>query len=117
VNRVLYPGLPSHPEHRLAKKQMSGFGGMVTIEVKSSKNLSPVEAVVKVCDSLKVAVNAVSLGGVETLVSIPIYSSHVFMSDEELKRHGVTQGIIRISVGIEGVEDLIADFEQALEMI
>jgi cystathionine beta-lyase/cystathionine gamma-synthase len=117
VNRVLYPGLPSHPEHRLAKKQMSGFGGMVTMEVKSSKNLSPVEAVVKVCDSLKVAVNAVSLGGVETLVSIPIYSSHVFMSDEELKRHGVTQGMIRISVGIEGVEDLIADFEQALEMI
>ena len=55
-----------------------------------------------------------SLGGVETLVSIPVYSSHIFMSDEELSRHGVTPGMIRISVGIEGIEDLIADFEQAL---
>ena len=58
-----------------------------------------------------------SLGGVETLVSIPVYSSHVFMSDEELKRHGVTAGMIRISVGVEGIEDLIEDFEQALDTI
>lgn len=117
VRRVLYPGLPSHPQHALAKKQMTGFGGMVTIEVKSSKNLSPAEAAAKVCDALKIAVNAMSLGGVETLVSIPVYSSHVFMSDDELARHGVTPGMIRISVGIEGVEDLIADFTQALNRI
>jgi cystathionine beta-lyase/cystathionine gamma-synthase len=117
VNRVLYPGLPSHPQYQTAKKQMTGFGGMVTIEVKSSRRLSPVEAAAKVCDELKVAVNAMSLGGVETLVSIPVYSSHVFMSDEELKRHGVTAGMIRISVGIEGIEDLIADFTQALNLI
>lgn len=58
-----------------------------------------------------------SLGSVETLVSIPVYSSHVFMTDDELKRHGVTPGIIRISVGLEGVEDIIADFEQALSII
>jgi cystathionine beta-lyase/cystathionine gamma-synthase len=58
-----------------------------------------------------------SLGGVETLVSIPVYSSHVFMSDEELKRHGVTAGMIRISVGVEGINDLIEDFEQALAAI
>ena len=58
-----------------------------------------------------------SLGGVETLVSIPVYSSHVFMSDEELKKHGVTAGMIRISVGVEGIEDLIEDFEQALDAI
>lgn len=115
INRVLYPGLPSFPKYQLAKKQMSGFGGMVTVEVKPSKGRTPVETVAKVCDNLKVAVNAMSLGGVETLVSIPVYSSHVFMSDEELKKHGVTPGMIRISVGVESVEDLIADFEQALE--
>jgi Cystathionine beta-lyases/cystathionine gamma-synthases len=70
-----------------------------------------------VCDNLTIAVNAMSLGGVETLVSIPVYSSHVFMTDDELKRHGVTSGMIRISVGVEGVEDIISDFEQALAMI
>ena len=89
---------------------MSGFGGMVTIEVKGG-----VKAAVKACDSLKVAINAMSLGGVETLVSIPVYSSHINMTDEELKRHGVTPGMIRISVGVEGIEDLIEDFRQALQ--
>jgi methionine-gamma-lyase len=117
VNRVLYPGLASHPHHKIAKKQMTGFGGMITIEVKPSKRYSPVEAAAKVCDNLTIAVNAMSLGSVETLVSIPVYSSHVFMSDEELQRHGVTAGMIRISVGIEGIEDLIADFEKALAVI
>jgi methionine-gamma-lyase len=109
VLRVLYPGLPSHPQHALAKKQMSGFGGMVTIEVKGG-----VKGAIKVCDSLKIAVNAMSLGGVETLVSIPVYSTHVNMIDNELKKHGVTPGMIRISVGVEGIRDLIEDFNQAL---
>ena len=117
VRRVIYPGLVSHPQYHLAKKQMNGFGGMVTIEVRSSRKYAPIEAAAKVCDNLKVAVNAMSLGGVETLVSIPVYSSHVFMTDEELKRHGVTAGMIRISVGVEGVEDLIEDFEQALDRV
>jgi methionine-gamma-lyase len=117
VYRVLYPGLPSHPMHKIAKKQMTGFGGMLTIEVKPSKRYSPVEAAAKVCDNLTVAVNAMSLGGVETLVSIPIYSSHVFMTDKELRCHGVTAGMIRVSVGVEGIEDLIADFEKALSVI
>ncbi len=117
INRVLYPGLPSHPQYKLARKQMSGFGGMVTVEVKPSKKIAPVEAAAKVADNLKIAVNAMSLGGVETLVSIPVYSSHIFMSDEELKRHGVTPGMIRISVGVEEVKDIIADFEQSLAMI
>jgi cystathionine beta-lyase/cystathionine gamma-synthase len=117
VNRVLYPGLPSHPNHKIAKKQMTGFGGMVTIEVRPSKKYSPIEAAVIVCDNLTVAVNAMSLGSVETLVSIPVYSSHVFMSEEELQRHGVTTGMIRISVGVEGIEDLVADFENALSLI
>jgi methionine-gamma-lyase len=117
INRVLYPGLPSHPQYRLAKKQMLGFGGMVTVEVKPRKRITPVEAAAKVCDNLRIALNAMSLGSVETLVSIPVYSSHVFMTDDELKRHGVTTGMIRISVGIEGAQDLIEDFESALATI
>ncbi|HLX11420.1 MAG TPA: aminotransferase class I/II-fold pyridoxal phosphate-dependent enzyme [Bacteroidota bacterium] len=112
VRRVLYPGLPSHPQHAIAKKQMSGFGGMVTIEVKGGA-----DEAVTVVDNLRVAVNAMSLGGVETLVSIPVYSSHVNMSDKELASHGVAPGMIRISVGIEGVEDLIEDFRNALSKI
>lgn len=115
VARVLYPGLPSHPGHAIAAKQMTGFGGMITIEVKNSRTKSPVEAAVAVCDHLRIAVNAMSLGGVETLVSIPVYSSHINMSDDELSRHGVTPGMIRISVGVEGAEDLIGDFRQALD--
>lgn len=114
VKRVLYPGLPSHPQHLLARKQMvdaggSGFGGMVTIDLKGG-----VKAAVRVCDALSVAVNAMSLGGVETLVSIPVYSSHVNMSQRELRSHGVTPGMIRISVGVEGIEDLERDFDLAL---
>ncbi|MDP1676057.1 MAG: aminotransferase class I/II-fold pyridoxal phosphate-dependent enzyme [Bacteroidota bacterium] len=112
IQRVFYPGLKSHPDHSIAKKQMSGFGAMVLIEVKGG-----VKGAAKVCDSLNVAVNAMSLGGVETLVSIPVYSSHVNMSSAELKQHGVTPGMIRISVGAEGINDLIGDFEQALNNI
>ncbi|MDD8019101.1 MAG: aminotransferase class I/II-fold pyridoxal phosphate-dependent enzyme, partial [Bacteroidota bacterium] len=112
VSRIFYPGLPSHPQHAIAKKQMSGFGAMVLMEVHGG-----VKGAMKVCDSLKVAVNAMSLGGVETLVSIPVYSSHVNMSKAELATHGVTPGMIRISVGVEGIDDLIEDFEQALKKI
>jgi cystathionine beta-lyase/cystathionine gamma-synthase len=114
VKRVLYPGLPSHPGHTIARRQMTGaggdgYGGMVTIEVAGGAR-----GAVDVCDALRVAVNAMSLGGVETLVSIPVYSSHVNMSTSELARHGVSPGMIRISVGIEGIQDLQADFERAL---
>ena len=112
VLRVLYPGLRSHPQFALAKKQMRGFGGMVTIEVKGG-----VKGAVRVCDSLKIAINAMSLGGVETLVSIPVYSSHINMSKAELARHGVTPGMIRISAGVEGSQDLIDDFRQALRKL
>lgn len=115
VKRIIYPGLESHPRHELAKSQMSGFGGMVTMEVGGRKHKNPAEAAAAVCDHLKIAVNAMSLGGVETLVSIPVYSSHIKMSVPELDRHGVTPGMVRISVGIEGIQDLIGDFEQALE--
>jgi methionine-gamma-lyase len=112
VLRVIYPGLATHPMHELAKSQMSGYGAMVTIEVRGGAT-----GAVAVCDALCVAVNAMSLGGVESLVSIPVYSSHVNMSKEELKLNGVTPGMIRISVGAEGADDLIRDFEQALKKI
>lgn len=114
VDRVLYPGLPSHPGHATARRQMvdaggDGYGGMVTIELKGG-----LRAAIRLCDSLRVAVNAMSLGGAETLVSIPVYSSHVHMTPRELKRHGVTPGMVRISVGLEDPEDLFADFHRAL---
>jgi cystathionine beta-lyase/cystathionine gamma-synthase len=112
VLRVIYPGLTTHPNHALAKSQMSGYGAMVTIEVRGKA-----KGAVSVCDALCVAVNAMSLGGVESLVSIPVYSSHVNMSKEELKLNGVTPGMIRISVGAEGADDLVRDFEQALKKI
>ena len=113
VVRVLYPGLPSHPAHALAARQMSpGFGGMVTAEVRGGA-----AGAVRVVDALRVAVNAMSLGGVETLVSIPVYSSHVNMSPEELRRHGVTPGMIRISCGVEGIDDLRGDFDRALSLL
>jgi cystathionine beta-lyase/cystathionine gamma-synthase len=114
VRRVLYPGLTSHPGHETAKNQMKGFGGMVTIEVHQGKHPSPEAAAAAVCDQLKIAVNAMSLGGVETLVSIPVYSSHINMTNDELQRHGVKPGMIRISAGVEGIEDLMSDFDQAL---
>ena len=114
VLRVLYPGLPSHPQHHIAKRQMVdagglGYGGMVTIEVKGG-----LRNAVRVTDALRMAVNAMSLGGAETLVSIPVYSSHVNMSPNELRRHGVTPGMIRISVGVESIADILQDFAVAL---
>ncbi len=112
LSRVIYPGLRSHPQYALAKRQMRKYGGMVTIEVKGG-----VKAAVRVCDNLRVAVNAMSLGGVETLVSIPVYSSHVNMTEKELASHGVTPGMIRVSVGVEDVDDLLEDFRNALKKV
>jgi cystathionine beta-lyase/cystathionine gamma-synthase len=112
IAKVLYPGLKSHPDYHISQKQMSGFGGILTIEVKGG-----LKAAVKLCDSLKVAVNAMSLGGVETLVSIPVYSSHVKMKAAELRQHGVTPGMVRISAGVEGIDDLLDDFSQALKKV
>ncbi len=114
VRQVLYPGLPSHPGHAIARQQMVeagglGYGGMVTVDLKGG-----VRSAVRVCDRLNVAVNAMSLGGAETLVSIPVYSSHVRMSRRELARHNVSPGMIRISVGVEGIDDLKRDFADAL---
>ncbi|MCL5267172.1 MAG: aminotransferase class I/II-fold pyridoxal phosphate-dependent enzyme [Bacteroidetes bacterium] len=111
VNRVLYPGLPSSRSYKTARRQMTGFGGMLCIE------LGDLDAAKKFCDSLEVALNATSLGGVETLVSIPVLTSHIKMSPEELKAARVTEGMVRISVGIEDTDDLLLDFKRALAKI
>lgn len=108
VRRVLYPGLPSSPAHEIAQRQMRGFGGMLAIE------LDNLDAASRFCDALEVALNATSLGSVETLVSIPVLTSHLHMSDDELRRVGVTPGTVRISTGLEDLDDLLADFRQAL---
>jgi len=108
VNQVLYPGLPSSKNYKIAKRQMSGFGGMLCIE------LTNLDLAKRFCDSLEISLNATSLGGVETLVSIPVLTSHIKMTPEELKAAKVTEGMVRISLGVEDPDDLILDFKNAL---
>lgn len=112
VSKVNYPGLETHPQHALALKQMRGFGGMLSFEVKGDKRDA-----VKITESLKVASLAASLGGVETLVSQPHNMTHTQMSADERAKAGMPDTLIRVSVGIEDIEDLITDFTQALAKI
>jgi methionine-gamma-lyase len=109
VARVHYPGLPSHPDHRLARQQMSGYGAMLAFDMKGG-----VAAARRVCDRVRLFLLAASLGGVESLVVLPIYTSHYNMSAKELTTAGVTPGTIRVSVGLEDPADLLADLKQAL---
>jgi methionine-gamma-lyase len=109
VGRVFYPGLASHPDHALAKKQMRGFGSMLAFDLKGG-----LAAARRVCDRVQLFLLAASLGGVESLVVLPAYTSHYNMSEEELTRGGVTPGMVRVSIGIEDSEDLVADLQQAL---
>ena len=109
VARVYYPGLASHPDHGLAKRQMSGFGSMMAFDLKGG-----LAAARRFCDRVRIFLLAASLGGVESLVILPIFSSHYNMSLEELKRVGVSPGTVRMSVGIEDVGDLIEDLEWGL---
>ncbi|MCS6818257.1 MAG: cystathionine gamma-synthase [Blastocatellia bacterium] len=111
VERVYYPGLPSHPQHELARRQMSGFGGMVAFDVGS------LEKARTVLESVRLCALAESLGGVETLISHPATMTHASVPPEERQRLGITDGLIRISVGCEDVEDIIADLDQALARI
>jgi cystathionine beta-lyase/cystathionine gamma-synthase len=108
VVAVYYPGLPSHPDHAIARKQMCGFGGMVCVD------LGSYERAAACFDRLRIVNRAASLGGVESLCSLPVLTSHWALSDEELARAGVTPGMMRFSFGLEAVEDLIADLDQAL---
>jgi len=109
VARVHYPGLASHPDHRLARKQMKGFGSMMAFDLKGG-----LRAARRFCDGVQLFLLAASLGGVESLVVLPIYTSHYNMSDTELQSAGVTPGTVRVSIGLEDAEDLIADLKQAL---
>ena len=109
VATVHYPGLKSHPDHALAKKQMKGFGSMLAFDLKGG-----LPAARKFCDRVKLFLLAASLGGVESLVVLPIYTSHYNMTAAELAECGVTPGTVRVSVGLEDAEDLIADLKQAL---
>jgi methionine-gamma-lyase len=113
VARVHYPGLPSHPDHALAKRQMRGFGAMMAFELKGAPKAA-LAAARRFCDRVKVFLLAASLGGVESLVVLPIYTSHTGMSPAELKASGVELGTVRVSIGLEDPADLIEDLRQAL---
>ncbi|MEY3385447.1 MAG: hypothetical protein RIR53_258 [Bacteroidota bacterium] len=104
-----YPGLPGHPQHELAKRQMSVFGGMISIE------LGSLERAIEVTNKLKLFTLAESLGGVESLVCHPVSMTHGSIPKEQRERLGVTDGLVRLSCGIEDVEDLLADIMQAVE--
>src|ERR1700723_1205742 len=109
VARVHYPGLASHPDHALAKRQMKGFGGMMAFDLKGGLGGAR-----RFCDRTRVFLLAVSLGGAESLVVLPMYSSHYRMSVAELREAGVEPGTVRVSIGLEDAVDLIEDLRQAL---
>lgn len=108
VQKVYYPGLVSHPQHELATRQQKGFGGMVSFETGSLENAK------KVLESVKLCILGESLGGVESLISHPATMTHASVPVEKRESLGITDGLVRISVGIEDVEDIIADLDQAL---
>src|SRR5450755_4625109 len=108
VKAVFYPGLADHPQHALAKRQMTGFGSMITFETGSFRNAKKMLAKVRVCSL------AESLGGVETLISHPATMTHAALGEKGRREIGLTDGMVRISVGIEDVDDLLADLDQAL---
>jgi cystathionine beta-lyase/cystathionine gamma-synthase len=109
VSRVFYPGLDSHPDHAVASRQMKGFGGMVCFEVRAGQ-----AGAYAFFDKVKLFKRAASLGGTESLLSLPILTSQYGLSDAQLADAGVTKGMVRLSVGLEHADDLIADLAQAL---
>jgi cystathionine beta-lyase/cystathionine gamma-synthase len=110
VNRVLYPGLPAHPGHEIARRQMDGaFGAMLTIEVRGDFAKTK-----RVCEATRLCQLAVSLGAVESLIEQPASMSHASYDAAARLRHGITDGLIRLSVGLEAVEDLRDDLDRAL---
>lgn len=111
VKKIYYPGLNSHPQYKLGKKQMRGFGGMVAFDVGSYRNAK------KLLEALRLCALAGSLGGVETLISHPSSMTHTFASAQEKKKVGITDGLVRISVGIEDVEDIIRDLDRGFKAV
>lgn len=112
VRRAHYPFLKSHPQYAVAREQMSGGGGMVSFEVEGTG-----EDARRASESMRLFTLAPSLGGVESLVSIPVLTSHAMIEPEQREKMGVTEQMIRLSVGIENADDLVADLEQALEAV
>ena len=112
VARVIYPGLRSHPQHALARRQMAGFGGMV--ELRAARRRGALARARAFLRALRVFTCAESLGGVESLAEHPAIMTHASIPPERRARAGISDGLIRLSVGIEHADDLIADLEQAL---
>ncbi|MFX1607212.1 MAG: trans-sulfuration enzyme family protein [Promethearchaeota archaeon] len=112
VRKIHYPGLSSHPQHDIAKKQMDGFGGMMSIDIDSD-----LAGTSKFVDSLKIFLNAVSLGGVESLASIPALSTHYGLEETALNEMGISRSTVRLSVGIEDCNDLLEDLMTGLDVI
>jgi len=108
VKKVFYPGLPDHPQYELAERQMTGFGSMITLETGSLKNAQ------RMLRKLHVCFLGESLGGVETLISHPATMTHAALGEKGRREIGITDGMVRISVGIEDADDIIRDLEQAL---
>jgi cystathionine gamma-lyase/cystathionine beta-lyase/cystathionine gamma-lyase/homocysteine desulfhydrase len=108
VKKVFYPGLKDHPQHELARRQMTGFGSMITFETGALANAARLLKRVQICSLGE------SLGGVETLISHPATMTHAALGEKGRAAIGITDGMVRISVGIENVEDIVADLEQAL---
>ncbi len=108
VRKVHFPGLVSHPQHEIAKKQQRGPGAMLSFD------LGTEDAARRFLDQVKLCSLAESLGGVETLISLPAQMTHASMPKEVRERAGITESLIRLSVGIEDVEDIVADLDQAL---
>jgi cystathionine gamma-lyase/cystathionine beta-lyase/cystathionine gamma-lyase/homocysteine desulfhydrase len=111
VKKVFYPGLPDHPHYELAKRQMSGFGAMITFETGSLKNANRMLKKLQVCSLGE------SLGGVETLISHPATMTHAALGEKGRKAIGLTDGMVRISVGIEDLQDILDDLEAGLAAI
>ena len=111
VAHVYYPGLKSHPQHELARRQMTGFGGMISFETGSLENAR------RVLEGVRLCTLGESLGGVETLISHPATMTHASVPEPERNRLGITDGLVRVSVGIEDAEDIMADLDQALDKI
>jgi cystathionine beta-lyase/cystathionine gamma-synthase len=109
VTTVYYPGLPSHPDHAIARAQMSGFGGMVCFDLGGSY-----QRAAACFDRLALVKRAASLGGVESIVSLPVLTSQWGHTEEQLREAGVSRGMLRLSVGLEDPADIIADLDQAL---
>ena len=116
IERVHYPGLPSHPEYAIAQRQMSGFGGVVSFEVAVQSGETASDAVVRVVDGLKIPYIAASLGGVESLIEPPAVMSYSAYSPEERSALGIKDNLIRFAIGIEETADILADLEQALRV-